>query len=291
MVIIIAVLVLLGPLCGFLGALVDRMVAADPADPRARRRIRQEWDARIKKYHQEEHDLIEKREQIIKDYERRDAALFQRHERAIEDYKRQEAQLIWRREQRIDDFRREEAEWKRKIDRFEEELKEKVERERRERELARLYWVDVTGDEHCIANGRKSYTARLANLSGSINGVEACKATPITINGITYQKPITCEQARWGGSVHGRWVADNEAVCAAFWEVVNRKGCTAPNSGFRRIEAKLGGVHGGENAETLCLTTPLTINGQTYERPMACPYWGIFSGYWAVWDIPDEHCR
>ncbi|KAF8075267.1 hypothetical protein FPV67DRAFT_625232 [Lyophyllum atratum] len=170
------------------------------------------------------------------------------------------------------------------------ELQHELERAQQEREQAKLYWVDVRGEPHCIANGRKGYSARLANLPMFMDKVEACRATPMKINGITYQTPVTCEDRGIFDGVYGHWIADNEAVCSAYWEFTKQKDCIAPHSGFRRIEAKLGGVHPGENPERLCLTTPLTIYGQTYERPNACPNWGKY-GFWGIWDVRDDNCR
>ncbi|GLB38861.1 hypothetical protein LshimejAT787_0600230 [Lyophyllum shimeji] len=255
--IIFCVIMLLvsAPLWGILGAYIDRQVAVDPKDPRVRDRIMRQWKA------------------------------------TMENFKREEQELIKRRAQMNNDYIREEYEWRQKMARFEEELK----REKWERERARLYWVDVHGDEHCTASGRKRYTARLANLPRSINGVEACKATPVTINNETYNSPLTCEDTRssWFGTsaVYGSWVAENEAACASYWEVVNEKGCTAPGSGLRRIETKFGHVQSGEDIERLCLSTPLLVHGKWYERPVACPYVNIFAGHWGMWDIPDDSCK
>lgn len=225
-------LLLVGPLFGILGTFIARSTSTDSSDPAVRRRLLQEWNARIQELRLEEQILLAKHE-----------------------------------------------EWRKKL-----------EREKREREQARLYWADIRGDEHCVANGRKKYTAELANLPWSMDRVEACKATPATINGITYQTPKACEDRGFMEGVRGHWIVENEAVCVAYWEFTKQKDCTAPHSGFRRIEAKLGVVHAGEDHETLCLTTPLTINGHTYERPMACPDWGKF-GFWGIWNVPDDNCR
>ncbi|KAG5650348.1 hypothetical protein H0H81_012555 [Sphagnurus paluster] len=158
------------------------------------------------------------------------------------------------------------------IEHFEEELRKKFEWEKREREKARVYWKDIQGEPHCLANGRRKYTAQLANLPSTVDAMDACAATPVMINGITYDSPITCENQGYD-NISGYWIAGNETICAAYWDFVKPKDCTAPKSGLRRIEAQLSVVHAGEDPEILCLTTPLEINGKTYDHPMACPYW------------------
>ncbi|GLB45596.1 hypothetical protein LshimejAT787_2400540 [Lyophyllum shimeji] len=207
---------------------------------------------------------------------------------ALEEQRHVREVLRWKDEQH--ERRAEEADLRRRIAGFEAELKRKIEREKRERERARVYWDDIHGAEHCLSNGRKKYSARLANLPDSIDAMEACKATPVTINGITCDTPMHCEDRGRSGGVVGHWIAENEGLCAAYWELVKEKHCTAPNSGLRRIEAKLSVVHPGEDPEILCLTTPLTIKGHTYERPLACPHWGEH-GFWGIWNLPDDACQ
>ncbi|KAF5368277.1 hypothetical protein D9615_010379 [Tricholomella constricta] len=249
---IIAILLLIP--AGLLGAYIDRSMTVDTADPRVRNRILRQWEKKIKNYEHRAHELSEEQRRMNNEY------------------------------------RRQETEWQQTIKEYEEELKGRREREKREREEAQLFWVDIHGEQHCLKNGHRKYTARLANLPWLMNGVEACRATQVTINGITYDSPIACEDRGMFDGVYGHWIAGNEGACAAYWEFTKDKGCTAQGSGLRRIEAKLGVVHAGENAELLCLTTPLTIYGRTYDRPMFCPYWGKY-GFWGIWNIPDDNCR
>ncbi|KAG6844996.1 hypothetical protein H0H87_001768 [Tephrocybe sp. NHM501043] len=258
----------------------------------------------IERFMQYENELVAKRREMVADYNRQERDLIAKKNEMIIDYKQeqerwaakmdwyrsQEEALIRRREEMEKTYRRRELAWQDKIGRFEEEWKRKVDAEIRERERARLYWDDIRGDEHCISNGRKKYSARLANLTPSLDGMEACKSTAITLNGVTYDKPISCENTGSPRGIRGNWIADNEGVCASYWEFVKLKDCIAPKSGYRRIEAKLGVVHAGENAEALCLTTPLAINGEMFSHPLACPDWGVH-GVWGIWNIPDDSCN
>ncbi|KAG6916939.1 hypothetical protein DXG01_004626 [Tephrocybe rancida] len=224
--------------------------------------LRKQWDAectnhtlQIERFKTEEKDLRAQKREMIADYTQQERDLVvkirgmvldytqeeERWQGKMEWYKRQERGLLRRQEEMEDTYRRREHAWQAKIERFKEEWQRMVDAEIRERERARLYWGDIQGAEHCIANGRKKYSARLANLTPSIDGMEACKATPITLNGVTYRQPISCENTvgRYlsnavahnltcpvQGGVHGirgHWIADNEGACAAYWEFVKPK--------------------------------------------------------------------
>jgi hypothetical protein len=39
----------------------------------------------------------------------------------------------------------------------------------------------------------KGYSACLANLLPGVDTLEACKVTPLTIHGVTYDSPLECE--------------------------------------------------------------------------------------------------
>ncbi|KAG5650349.1 hypothetical protein H0H81_012556, partial [Sphagnurus paluster] len=304
----------------FLGVFIDRTL-----ESQERLQARQRWEIEMRNHQKEEiHwrsrlddlylqeiELVQKLDQMNQDYILQEAQWKIRMNRAEttfnervndlnERYQQRERELQKRMDQaettfneRVTElngrYQQRERQLQKRIEHFEEELRKKFEWEKRERERAQVYWKDVQGEVHCLANGRKKYTAQLANLPPTVDGMVACKETSIEINGITYNSPISCEN-RGNGVIRGHWIADNETLCAAYWEFVKLKDCTAPKSGLRRIEAKLGAVHAGEDAERLCLTTPLTINGQTYEQPMACPDWRRY-GFWGIWNIPDDNCR
>ena len=112
--------------------------------------------------------------------------------------RRENEQRLERKEaERVERVRRErmaeEREWQRKKQSREREEAEWIEREKRRRERMRLYWDDIRSDPHCIAHGTRKYTARLANLQPGIDPIEACKTTPFTIHGVTYDSPAHCE--------------------------------------------------------------------------------------------------
>ncbi|KAG6864156.1 hypothetical protein C0991_011988 [Blastosporella zonata] len=183
--------------------------------------------------------------------------------------------------------------WKNRSEHFEDEWNAKLAHEEAERQRAGLYWGEFIGDDHCVSSGRKAYRARLMNLTPALPAIISCHSTIATINGVTYDRPLYCENKGMEGVI-GHWITENEAICSTYWEFVRRKDCSAPGSGKRRYEAKFGSVHNGEDPETLCLGTPITIYGQLFERPLACPNRGSKSWegseYWGVWDVPVGDC-
>jgi len=180
--------------------------------------------------------------------------------------------------------------WKHRSEHFEEEVKERIEQEKREREQAGLYWGDFVGYQ-CASSGHRKYYARLLNLTPRLFALGSCKLMTATINGITFGTPRYCED-RGSEGVFGHWVVENDAVCSTYWESVVRKDCSAPGAGTRRYEAKLGDTHRGEDPEILCLSTPITIYGQLLQHPTACANRGRGDTpeYWGVWDVPVGDC-
>jgi len=188
----------------------------------------------------------------------------------------------------VERARQEEEEWYKKKLKREREEAERIEREKRERVRMRLYWDEIQGDPQCLGYETRRYSAYLANLLPTIDAIEACRATPITIHGVTYRSPLYCEDR--GAGIIGHWLITNEPVCSTYWEYFKDKGCITPKTGLRRIEAPLGGLRGGDNAEEMCFSTPASIRGQHFDRPTACPNWGPY-GYWGIWNVPDDECR
>jgi hypothetical protein len=98
--------------------------------------------------------------------------------------------------QKNDEWLRKEQNWEREWNemmRRKREETERVEREKRDRERMNLYWEDIQGGDQCIAHKTREYTARLANLGPGIDALDACRATSLTIHGVTYSTPTHCE--------------------------------------------------------------------------------------------------
>jgi hypothetical protein len=93
----------------------------------------------------------------------------------------------------LENHKAEERKWQEKKER-----RECEEDEKRGHGRMRMYWDDIRPGEHCIAYRTMKYTARLVNLLPgpnieSIDAIEACEATPLTIHNVTYDSPIHCE--------------------------------------------------------------------------------------------------
>lgn len=93
----------------------------------------------------------------------------------------------------IERAKAEEQEWQEKKREREREEAERIEKEKWKRQRMRLYWDNVQGEERCLGHGTRKYTARLGNLLSGIDAVAACKATPFTIRGVTYDSPTHCD--------------------------------------------------------------------------------------------------
>ena len=196
-------LVLFSGLCG---TWIQESRCNNILHPKVRDRIRHEWNIELQNYNEaieraqvEEQEWYEKKQRR----EREEAewirkARLAREAEEVEERGRQENKRKWERmeAERVGQVKSErmaeEREWQRMKKKREREEAEWVEKARK-RERMRLYWVDVRGDRHCMAHGTRKYTARLANLLPGIDPIEACKATPFTIHGVTYDSPVHCE--------------------------------------------------------------------------------------------------
>jgi hypothetical protein len=175
----------------------------------------------------------------------------------------------------------------------EREEAERIKKEKWERQRMRLYWDDVQGEEHCLGHGTRRYTARLGNILSGIDAMEACRTTPFTIHGVTYNSPTYCEDRgifTGGSGVYGHWVVTEEPMCLTFWHLFSDKGCLAPGSGLRRFESSLGGLRPEDDPMEMCFSTPAFINGQSFTGPAGCQFW-FLHGYLGYWDVPDDTCR
>lgn len=208
-------------------------------------------------------------------------------ERIRSDWALEEAGEAQRRRQVADEQARERARWE--SEKREHERDAAAEKMRRMR--ARLYWTDLMPKEdECLASGLRGYSARLANVPDGIDVLAACKELPLVFQGVKYDSPEHCESG-WRG-VHGHWKIKDDH-CATYWESNNRQGCTSPHSGLRRFEARLGSLREQDDPLTMCFSTPNEISGHHFDKPIACPHywgWGI-TGYWGIWDVPDDSCK
>ncbi|KAJ3508655.1 hypothetical protein NLJ89_g5634 [Agrocybe chaxingu] len=80
-----------------------------------------------------------------------------------------------------------------------------------------LTW-DNPVPNNCLAFGSRQYSARLQNFPYFSDWIRACQNTEITIHGVTYPHPTTCESKWPFGGVTGFWtIATGEEGCEGKW--------------------------------------------------------------------------
>jgi len=145
-----------------------------------------------------------------------------------------------------------------------------------------LSWESAHGGR-CVAFGKREYVARL-----DFEPREACAELPVDINGRAVQVPRICEERGWDDDVVAHWYVDREQGCMPRWGRVYDKGCVAP--GLHRWEARLWGLHNGEDWHAMCMSTPGDIGGRWYDKPTYCQNRGIFFGMVGMFHGVDLNC-
>jgi hypothetical protein len=181
-----------------LGAGIGQSPNEDILDPEVRDRIRAEWELE-KQGHRRAMEHAREQEKQWKEKqdkwnEKQDKWSAKQDKWSAKQDKWNVKQDGWDRKQ--DEWHRKEQTWQREwneMERRAHEEAERVEKEKWEWEHMNLYWEDLKGEEHCVAHRTKKYSACLANLLPGIDVLEACKATPLTIHGVTYDSPLHCE--------------------------------------------------------------------------------------------------
>jgi len=164
-------------------------------------------------------------------------------------------------------------------------------REEEERQRLGLHWDLPIADSHCTAYNTREYSARLLNtVPFEYNWLRPCEDMPIVLNGRSIKTARCYINPDVPGEVYGHWLVDfNEPSCSPYWDQVKDKGCTADGSGWRRVEAHLENIHGGEDGEKLCASVPFDIYGRHFDHPDSCANWGD-NGIFGMWEIDDPNC-
>jgi len=189
----------------------------------------------------------------------------------------------WEREvkEHEDQERRTRARWDR-------EVKEHEEQQRRAR--ASLFWYELSPKEECIRYDSRMYSARLMNVQKGQDGMKLCSDMEITIHGQTYPRPDFCEDQ--SGKIYGHWtVVGNEPSCKPIFESFRDKGCIVRGSHRRRIEAFMGNFpnEDHDNWREMCSSTPADLYGHHYDGPENCSDRGR-DGIWGIWGVEDSGC-
>lgn len=185
-------------------------------------------------------------------------------------------------------WRMERASWARDRDNWE--------HERRQRhESPYVYPSEAHWDNpqpgQCHSYGKRQYSARLWDIPYTWGWLEACEVTPVKIHGVSINRTDRCEnRGFWGGMV-GQWIVDvDEPECMPHFGEKHDVGCLARGSGMKRIEAQIIGIKQTDDWESMCNTTPTTIDGTAYSGPTFCINKVHNNQKIAVWDHPDPTC-
>ncbi|KAF8557893.1 hypothetical protein OG21DRAFT_136998 [Imleria badia] len=162
-------------------------------------------------------------------------------------------------------------------------------RKREEEELQKLnmFWGSVEAHT-CTTYATREYTAQLMNLPATwVNQVEACKATPLEVHGISYL-PKSCED-KGHGVVMGRWeIGQHEPDCNSYWTQYKVQGCISHESGKRRIEHYLENLPEGGDWREFCATTPARFHRMEFSGSQEC--YQFRYGTYGLWEIDDITC-
>ena len=165
--------------------------------------VREEW--RLEK---QEHGAIEEEWKLQTEWHERDVARrirdederqervrqewtleFERHAREVEEYEKAVLRRVRKEQDRQERVRKE---WDREAEDHDQMEEERRKREEGERQKLNMFWGDIEAHT-CTTYATREYTARLMNLPATWERrVEACKATPLEVHGISYL-PKSCE--------------------------------------------------------------------------------------------------
>lgn len=163
------------------------------------------------------------------------------------------------------------------------------EEEEEERRRAGIYWLELVRAPHCTKYGTREYRAKLGPVGWGVDQLKACRETEIEIHGRMI-KPNRCDDMGMFNGVWGVWMVDfDEGACRTFWGDYKDKGCTAPGSGLRHIEANLKNHDAADEWTAMCTTTPYDFNGLHFDGAISCANWGKY-GIFGFWDIEDKNC-
>jgi phosphatidylserine/phosphatidylglycerophosphate/cardiolipin synthase-like enzyme len=146
-------------------------------------------------------------------------------------------------------------------------------------------WGDFQ-DNGCTSIGRRTYASRIWNIPSGLSWDAACRTTPATIAGHSFETPARCNNKGAFGE-WGEWDLDDNS-CRAHWGDFQNNGCTSVDT--RTFASRIWDIPPGQSWEAACRTTSATIAGHSFSAPSRCNNKGAF-GEWGEWDVADNSCR
>ncbi|KAJ7325794.1 hypothetical protein DFH08DRAFT_886245 [Mycena albidolilacea] len=172
-------------------------------------------------------------------------------------------------------------------------VKELAEHDKEHEEIERMkggfYWVDLQADQHCFRHDTRQYTTQVSNVTQEYDPMQACKETPIKIQGLKFLTPDMCKDIGCNG-VFSHWVVSHsEPTCTTYFRDFKDQGCTPPGTRQQRIESHLENLHPEDDWRLMCSTTPADFWYLHFDTPHMCENWGKY-GIWGIWEINDSRC-
>ncbi|KAJ7247041.1 hypothetical protein C8J57DRAFT_1523255 [Mycena rebaudengoi] len=171
------------------------------------------------------------------------------------------------------------------------------------------YWATPVQSSDCAEYGTREWLARLWDIPSGYDWIKACQESPVTINGVRYDRrvlgkyflahndslpsfsPDECVDLGFSGGVIGKWFISevHDDHCTPHWRSLGNDGCTA--FGKRRWWARIWDIASGVDWFKMCATTPVKINGKTYDHPTACENQQFWGGEIGIWEVDDNSCK
>lgn len=153
------------------------------------------------------------------------------------------------------------------------------------------YWSTPGESTDCAGYGTRLWIARLWNIPSGYDWTKACQESPIVINGVRFETPDECDDQGFAGGMIGKWYVSSadDDHCMPHWGSLGDDGCV--DFGKHRWWARLWDIASGVDWYKMCATTPMEIDGTTYNSPDICDDQAWYGGEIGIWLVDDDACK
>ncbi|KAG6370508.1 hypothetical protein JVT61DRAFT_11289 [Boletus reticuloceps] len=239
--------------------------------------VRQEWAREFERHAHEVEEYEKMVAHRVREEQERQQRVREEWAREVEKHRHEWEEMERREHERRESGRQR---WQREVENHDRIEKERKKREDEERQKLNMFWGGIEAHT-CTTYATRDYTAQLMNLPTTWeHRVEACKATPLEVHGVSYL-PKSCEDkasdvnsrmlsgltsCQGPGVVIGRWeINQHEADCATFWLWYKDKEIQ-----LQRIEHYLENLPRGSDWREFCATTPVHFLGMEFSGAQEC---------------------